>query len=365
MQLELAKIISSGDAIGWAENKTFFISGVLPGETIEFKDFYKEKSYYRPHNFRIIRQSPQRRKPICPLFGVCGGCSFLNMNYQFQAETKISIFKELILQQKLDIKEVLFRSEGEFNQRTRAKIIVTNRQPSFRKKMSHETITFENCPLIHPELNKIMTSACKNMKNGLNIQFEFSKNTGEWIPDRNFIEKEVLGKRIGLSKNSFFQASENGAALLSKLMLKKLDEISPAKFLDFFSGVGLFSKIIEDRNIEIMAVESAASSVSDYKKNLGKRGNILSSDGYKITADFFNKFKFMLIDPPRAGIGEKLSSEIISSSIENIVYISCNPSTFARDISYFINSGFKLSDVTICDLFPATPHFEVFSFLSR
>jgi len=175
MNLKIEKIISSGDGIGWTDGKTFFAPYTIPGEEIRILKAKKDRSFYRVEQFELISESKWRRDAVCPSFGLCGGCMFLHVDYEYQKEIKKSILKELFAQKKLKAPdEIEFISPGEFGVRTRAKVTVEKNKPSFKKRFSHKNIPFDNCPLIHPELNKIISKECKKEKKeakfSLNIQ---------------------------------------------------------------------------------------------------------------------------------------------------------------------------------------------------
>jgi len=364
MKLTVEKIISSGDGIGWADGKTFFVSYVIGGEEIEIIDYAKEKSYYRVTDYKLIKKSPQRRKPPCPNFTICGGCQFLHINYSHQKEIKIEILKELFKQKKIAVPEkISFITNGEFHQRTRAKIAVKDGLPAFKKRKEHSNITFKNCMLLHKEFNDLLVKQAESIIYHTPMQFEYSINSKNWMPDQQYLNKRVLDRDILISKGSFFQASEKGAELLVNEFLITLEMVKPKKVLDLFCGAGLFSVFSANQHIKTTGIESSAVSVRDFKRNLESKARIIKKDIYKLKE--LPESDYIIADPPRAGLGKSLSKIIANSNANNLTYVSCNPSTFVRDYEILIHSGFKITYCKIVDLFPSTNHFELFIFLQR
>ncbi len=362
MLLKIEKIISSGDGIGWLDGKTFFIPYSIPGELIEITACHKEKSYFKVTEFSIIEKSPFRRNPPCPNFTICGGCSFLHIAYANQAEIKKKILFELFKQKKTELlKEPGFVSIGEFNNRTRAKVSFLDNMPGFKKHGSNEHVPFQFCPLLHPELNNIIVDNRQKLKN--EVQIEYSVSTKEWIPNQKKIIKTVLNQELVVSEGCFFQSSEKAAEALVTKLLHVIDKTSPSTMLDLFCGIGLFSCFAAKAGVSVSGIEGSPFSAQCYKENLGAGCAIKQLDINKISV--FEKKDLIVIDPPRTGIEATTVEAISKSKTNNIVYISCNPSTFIRDFINFQKYGFAINEISILDLFPATNHFELFVHLCR
>ncbi len=363
MKLKIKKIISSGEGIGWAENKTFFVPFVLPEEEIEVIDYKKEKSFFRVTDFKLLKTSKKRRKPVCKNFTKCGGCSFLHIDYKFQLEIKKQILFETFKQNKIELKiepEILFLDE--FGYRTRAKINFIEKKPAFRERFSHKFVPFENCPLLFPKLNEAILNDAKKDKKG-EVQYEYSISRENWLPDKKFVFKKVFDKELRVSNGSFFQSSEKSAEILVSLFLEELKKINPDNFLDLFSGIGLFSLFASDFVSNITGAEISKTSAKDFKYNLKSLASLKKIDCQKI--DSLENFDLILADPPRSGIKAKTIKAISKSKTKNLISISCNVSTFVRDLGLLKKEGFKLKRLVLLDLFPNTHHFEIFAVLKR
>ncbi len=361
MIVKIAKIISNGCGIGWADGKTFFIPFTCPGETVEIKSSVKEKSFYYSEDFDIIEASPERRKPLCRHFGTCGGCSLQHISYPAQLRIKKAVFTELLKQNgiTLDIEPVII-TPGETGIRTRAKFFALKGKPAYRKKRSNDLVGIENCPLLDPLFFERIRADIAKRKG--NIQYEYSKITGDFMPGMKLLRKSVCGKTIKIRENCFFQSSEEGAGIMAELLMREVEKNNVKTAADLFCGSGLFSLFLADKGIKTTGYEIVPDSCASFAENLGKKAEIVKIDAYKLRK--LEKTDLVVADPPREGLGKQLS-EIVCESTDNVVYIACEPPNLVRDLKTFFAKGFSVKSLYLLDLFPDTPHFEIFAFLKR
>lgn len=362
MNVEIAKIISNGYGIGWQDGATFFVPFTIPGEIVSISGHVKEKGHFKAVDFEIVSASEHRRAPVCEHFTKCGGCSFQHISYPEQMNIKKEIFLELLKQNgiKTDIVPVLC-SVGETNLRTRAKVFVADSTPAFRSHRSDRLVKFNYCPALNHEFNRKIFDDAKK-RNG-DIQYEFSKFSKDFMPPMESVRKIVNGKTVKILRNSFFQSSEEGAGILCSLLEKEIKELKPETGYDLFCGSGLFSIFMSDAGVKTTGMEIVPQACESYKENLKDRAKIERFDAYKIKK--LQKKDIIVADPPREGLGHELVDIITESKTEAVVYISCEPSKFARDMKRFFQNGYLLKKLFIIDLFPMTHHFEVFSVFRR
>lgn len=167
-----------------------------------------------------------------------------------------------------------------------------------------------------------------------------------------------------VSAGSFFQTNRFMTDTLVKLVTKNRS----GKFaLDLYAGVGLFSKALAKPFPQVSAVESAALSYSDLKNNCP-----LNATTYNLTTEQFlasvprgTYFDYIVADPPRAGLGEKVTRQIAQLAPAQMTYVSCDPATLARDLKVLLASGYRISKIHLVDLFPQTYHIETVIELAR
>lgn len=360
----IGKVLSSGEGIGWSGDATYFVPGVIPGETVEILADRPVRRSRRATEFRVVEPSSLRRESPCPLFGRCGGCDLLHMPYDLQRDTKLAILKDLFRQQKvaLDI-DPQFVPLPEFGLRTRTKVRVVDGRPTFSRRASHERIPFDRCPLLHPALNDIVRTDAAQRKSG-EVSYEYAPFSGNWSPRDAAVEKRVKGEVFRVSRGSFFQASEEGASALIDILEKTLDAERPATMLDLFCGAGLFSRFALRRGIAVTGIELSESAARDFEANLGGAARFIHADLDRDRE--LPRAELVVADPPRTGLPESVSKAIASSGAGTVLLISCDAATFVRDTERLRRTGhFALRSLSVIDQFPATRHIEVAALLKR
>lgn len=195
---------------------------------------------------------------------------------------------------------------------------------------------------------------------------------GQWklVCGEAVVVEKLLGLNFEISMESFFQTNPKSA---EKLYTKALDyvfeeEIPEGKVvMDLFCGTGTIGQILSTRkaNVEIVGVDIVAEAIEDAKRNC-KRNNIHGINFYaadvgkflKEHPEYIGTISTIILDPPRAGIAPKTLLKTIELGAENIVYISCNPSTQARDAETLAKAGYALEKISLVDQFPHTGHIE-------
>lgn len=184
------------------------------------------------------------------------------------------------------------------------------------------------------------------------------------------VVEQLLGLNFEISMESFFQTNPKCAELLYTKALDYVFEenLNPDDVvMDLFCGTGTIGQILASKNkeVKIIGVDIVEEAIEDAKRN-AKRNNIEGIDFYaadvgkflKEYPNFAGKIKTIILDPPRAGIAPKTLQKVIELEAENIVYISCNPSTQARDTESLIQAGYNLEKLSFVDQFPHTGHIE-------
>lgn len=184
------------------------------------------------------------------------------------------------------------------------------------------------------------------------------------------IEEELAGLRFQISMESFFQTNPACAELLYDKALDFLfeDPFEPGDIaMDLFCGTGTIGQLMAKRNstVRIIGVDIVEKAIEDARQNAAKNGihsvEFFAADVGKFLReypDFQGKIKRIMLDPPRAGIAPKTLQKVIALDADSIVYISCNPSTQARDAATLTEAGYVLEKYALVDQFPHTGHIE-------
>jgi 23S rRNA (uracil1939-C5)-methyltransferase len=182
------------------------------------------------------------------------------------------------------------------------------------------------------------------------------------------VEIEVLDRTFMVSAGSFFQVNTFMAEAMVRHVLDTLPSIQELDqstvLVDAYCGVGLFSAFLAPRVGRLIGIESSASACEDFSVNLDEFDHVeLYEARVEDVLPYLEiKPQVIILDPPRAGLARKTLDAIMTLKPETIVYVSCDPSTLARDVKRFQTEGYRLHQATPFDLFPQTFHIESISF---
>lgn len=190
------------------------------------------------------------------------------------------------------------------------------------------------------------------------------------------IVEKILSLKFEISMQSFFQTNPRCAELLyQKTIDYVLEDLNPKKvILDLFCGTGTISQLLAGKieNAQIAGVDIVPEAIEDAKENAIRNGienvEFYAEDVGKFInqhPEFNDKIGTIVLDPPRAGIAPKSLQKVIALSADNIVYVSCNPATLARDIKTLNASGYDLKKYSLVDQFPHTSHIEAIALLNK
>lgn len=186
----------------------------------------------------------------------------------------------------------------------------------------------------------------------------------------NVIHEDLLGLDFEISMQSFFQTNPKCAELLYNktidYVLDKNDNISEQIVMDLFCGTGTIGQMIAAKtHAKVIGVDIVEDAIENAKENALKNniGNVdfFAADVNKFLyeyPEYKNKIGTIVLDPPRAGISGKALKRVIELNAKHIVYVSCNPSTQARDIEILAEAGYELKKLSLVDQFPHTSHVE-------
>ncbi len=189
----------------------------------------------------------------------------------------------------------------------------------------------------------------------------------ETLSGRGCWGEELAGARFLTSAPSFFQVNTAQAERLVALVLEGL-EVAEGDFVaDLYAGGGTFSVPLALAGADVVAVESAGSSVRDLRRNAQMAGveiEVIGGDAARELPEL-GELDALVVDPPRAGLAKGVVGDIAAARPRRVAYVSCDPQTWARDVALFEQSGYRLARATPVDLFPQTYHVEVASIFER
>lgn len=192
------------------------------------------------------------------------------------------------------------------------------------------------------------------------------------LDGRDFIYDELNGFRFRLWFDTFFQPNPQQAEVLVDLAIKMADPQPDERMIDLFCGVGTFSLPFAQHVKELYGVEIVETSIESAKRNAKDNGisnaKFFAQDarlGLRDVIDTYGVPDLLLVDPPRSGTGGKVMRRIARTEAARVIYVSCNPKTFAEDITHMLDFGYELEVVQPVDQFPQTYHIETVSILRK
>ena len=186
---------------------------------------------------------------------------------------------------------------------------------------------------------------------------------------QDYFYETILGLRFKITPFSFFQTNSLGAEVLYGTARDYIGDTKDMTVFDLYSGTGTIAQILASVAKEVIGVEIVEEAVEAAKENAALNGlsncSFLAGDVLKVLDEVSEKPDFIVLDPPRDGIHPKALPKIIAYGVERMVYISCKPTSLARDLDVLIRSGYKVEKACCVDMFCSTVHCETVVLLSR
>jgi 23S rRNA (uracil1939-C5)-methyltransferase len=403
-EILLTTLTFGGDAMGRLEDgHAVFVPFGLPGERVRIRLKEERRNFARGVLVQILESSPQRIKPRCKHFGVCGGCHYQHLPYEEQLKAKAEILRDQLTRiGKIENPPVqsMVASPSPWNYRNHVQFHLTeDGKLGYVRAQEPTVFAVEECHLpdrflngIWPQLEfesgtnieRVSLRAGKDddsmlilesnspeapeleIKADISVAHLFEENIVV-IAGNDHVIIPVLGRDFRVSAPSFFQVN---TAMAEKMVNHLLDSlpISPTStLLDAYCGAGLFSAFFASKCERLIGIESSPSACEDFSFNLDEFNNVELYEGLAedIIPHLQVKPDVILVDPPRAGLEKRVIDGILRLNPSTIAYASCDPSTLARDAARLIHWGYHLKDVTPFDLFPQTYHIESISLFER
>ena len=190
----------------------------------------------------------------------------------------------------------------------------------------------------------------------------------------SYFYEELLGLKFKITPFSFFQTNSLGAEVLYETAREFIlgddkDSLNGKTVYDLYSGTGTIAQLMAPVCKEVVGVEIVEEAVCAAKENAALNGldncKFIAGDVLKVLDEIEEKPDYIILDPPRDGIHPKAIGRIIDYDVENMVYISCKPTSLARDLQIFMARGYRVEKICCVDMFPNTYHIETIVALHR
>lgn len=409
-RLVIRRLGHHGDGIADAPDGPIFVSGALPGETVEVAEWPGHPD--RRKLVSVEAPSAERAAPICPHFGVCGGCAVQHWQSAPYRDWKRGLVIEALRQAGIDAPVGdLIDAHGEG--RRRAVFHARRGTPDllevgFSAARAHRVVAIDRCPVLAPSLHGALAAAwaiaeaLSPLKKpldiavtatdaGLDVDIRGSgpleaaptaalarvaagqklarlTRHGELIAQARAPTLRIGAVTVPLPTAAFLQATAEGEAVLARLVSSAC---TGAKHVaDLFCGVGPFALRLAERarvyaadndEASIAALKRAAATTPGLKPVEAAKRDLLKNP---LLAEELRRFDAVVFDPPRQGALAQARALALSGA-PCVVAVSCNPATFARDAAELLRGSYRLAEVTPVDQFRYSPHVEIVARLER
>lgn len=424
--LSIEKLVYGGDGLAHADGNTVFVPYVLPGEQVRATAKSRKKKLVWADLLEVTSAANQREKARCPHFQVCGGCHYQHISAAEQQRLKKDILRETLsrlggIRWEKEIHEHAAESYG---YRNRAQWALRSGQPrafGYFLPESSTIVPIDECPVLSPTLAKTFLKLQEIARSGqlpdeileveafadsadakiaLNIAFERFPKSAEQLASAfqeslpqlhslllldksknrfeltgpGYLIHEAGGFQYRVSHLSFYQVNR---FLIEDLLQTVTAGLQGNFALDLYAGVGFFTLPLARAFTKVVSVDANLSATRDLHVNAEKAGvSVISHNEH--AEEFLRKTTetpdFVLLDPPRAGLGAEAAAKLAGLGAREIAYLSCDPSTLARDLAVLTGSKgpsgamerrYEISEMHLFDLFPQTYHIETLVRLRR
>jgi 23S rRNA (uracil1939-C5)-methyltransferase len=412
-RLQIDRLGWRGDGIADTAAGPVYVPYTLPGETVEVDPWPSHPD--RRHLIKVDVASPERIAPICPHFGICGGCALQHLDTARYRAWKREHVVEALAGVKLGVPvDDLIDAHGEGRRRAVFHARGSRRdrndllEVGFAALRAHHIVAIDRCPILAPSLaealdvawaiSEVLAGAGKPLDiqttatdSGLDVDVRgsgplTSARTADLarIAERHRLARltrhgEIVAQRaaptlrigrasVVLPPGAFLQATAAGEAALAQLVET---HCSGAKAIaDLFAGVGPFALRLAER-ARVAAIDSDKDAIAALARAAAATQGLKPIDAQ--TRDLFRRplaavelkaFDTVVFDPPRQG-AEAQARALAASAVPRVVAVSCNAATFVRDARILADGGYRLERVTPVDQFLYSPHVEIVALFTR
>ena len=401
--------ISELDSEGAQQRRTLHVPAGLPGERVTIAVEApaqprpgRRRRRWKPRPPRvwitgIHEPSPLRVQAACPVFGTCGGCQLQHMQYDAQLAWKRSVVEQLLRDTGGFANPPLLETvpcDNPWHYRNHMRFSVNRGgQPGLTARGTHRVLPLTSCPIAHEDINVALGVLNQVPNERPQVLVRCGTATGQMLiqpqplPEvieqlsavgldvrADTMEEKLAGETFRVRPSSFFQTNTAQAEKMAQMVLDGLlhwqnSDGRSLTIVDAYCGVGTFALLLARHVGKVIAIEESASAIKDASWNLREVSNveILKGKVEDLLPALAARIDGLVIDPPRAGCQQVVLDALIRHPVARVVYVSCDPSTLARDLNILchLHPAYHLFSVQPLDMFPQTAHIECVAVLER
>jgi 23S rRNA (uracil1939-C5)-methyltransferase len=361
--LEIEKLTFGGAGLAHFDGRVVFVPYAAPLDKLKVEVIELKKNFLKAKILEILDPSPFRSSPRCKIYGQCGGCNWQHIDYQHQLKAKQEIIQEVWVRKlsgKAEDISPIIASPNIWNYRNRIQIKSQGDLNGFFARATHNIIDLAQCEIADEKIN-LEFQKWKSIKKPDSelSRFNFKITTSNQVAITNMEQDdEILG---------FSQVNTKQNEHLIQMVSETFSANQRPRILDLYGGPGNFSipLALKNSNCRFECVEFNPQACSEgqrlSEKHQLKNIRIIQGEvGRYLKRISELKNSFVILDPPREGCAPEVMRFLEKLAPDFIVYISCDPMTWARDVKSIL-TNYRAAKIQGLDMFPHTDHIEIFS----
>jgi tRNA/tmRNA/rRNA uracil-C5-methylase (TrmA/RlmC/RlmD family) len=351
LEVEIERVAHGGHCVARVQGpdgrkRVVFVRHALPGELVRAVITGVEKTFLRADAVDILKPSPDRVEPPCPLAHPdgCGGCDFQHVTLPAQRALKEAVIAEQFSRLAgMDVVVTVEEVPPTLHWRTRMQYVqLPGGRRGLRKHRSHAIIEVDDCLIAAPG----------------------ARDAGD--SDRTPVTETVMGHAFQVAGDGFWQVHPQAPGLLVETVMAMLAPRPGERALDLYAGVGMFSSFLAEAvgaSGHVTAVEGDRTASRWATKNLKPFDHVTVTCA-PVERSVVGSADVVVLDPPRTGAKRRVVEAITALQPRAVAYVACDPAALARDVSYFAEAGYAMRELRAFDLFPMTHHVECVALLT-
>jgi len=382
LELRIEKIVYGGSGLARHEGRVIFVPGVAAGEKVRASIVKDCKNFLEAELVEVLEPSPERVTPPCSYVGLCGGCQYQHLSYREELKWKEAQVRELLTRHGgVDDTKIsaIVASPSDYGYRSsvtlhRTKPGAVPQRMGFIGRDKTTPLVIDRCLLTEPQLERVFQWDENLVRDEDRRTYRIAAD-GTCMTSRTeqYYRVKIAGEELVAATQGFFQNNLAVAEAMTYQAAKWLKSLKAEHVADLYSGVGLFGLLASPSKASVTFVEENEMSIQALRMSIadrpGRRFRVhaarVERAFSRVMSDAQPAIDTLVIDPPRSGMTRDLCQKIADAKgLKGIVYISCDPSTLARDLKLLATDGRRKVEAVIpFDMFPRTQHIEVMTLL--
>ncbi len=418
LELVLGPVAHGGHCVARHDGRVVFVRHGIPGERVKVRltEHDDDARFWRADVTSVLEPAASRVEHFWPAADALkaavskrlpvGGAEWGHMDLSEQCHLKGEVFTEQLkrlagVERAVEVEAVPGAAEDGLAWRSRASFSVTaHGQLAMHPHRSEELIPVHAMPLAVPAINDLklwehdfsgiervevaapssgepplvllfpregagattVQRTARRLVGELSVAIVGARGAVERVRGKTWVREVVGENSFRVSGPGFWQIHTAAPAVLTDAVIEALAPEAGERLADLYAGAGLFSAALADRvrpDGSVLSVEGSPAASRDARKNLHRYAGVEVLQGkVERVLQESRDLTGVVLDPPRVGAGRAVVERLVASSARRVVYVSCDPASFARDVGYFQTQGWKLDRLRVFDLYPHTHHME-------